>query len=76
MGELEAQKATLSDDLDVAKEALNKAQVQVSARDEQITKLNERIKEVIFLRSLLSLFSFYLFICLFKSYGFIRRERM
>uniref|UniRef100_A0A0M3ILC4 Nucleoprotein TPR n=1 Tax=Ascaris lumbricoides TaxID=6252 RepID=A0A0M3ILC4_ASCLU len=45
VGELEAQKATLSDDLDVAKEALNKAQVQVSARDEQITKLNERIKE-------------------------------
>uniref|UniRef100_A0A915CK40 Uncharacterized protein n=1 Tax=Parascaris univalens TaxID=6257 RepID=A0A915CK40_PARUN len=47
VGELEAQKATLSDDLDVAKEALNKSQVQVSAKDEQITKLNERIKEVL-----------------------------
>ncbi|KHN79265.1 Nucleoprotein TPR [Toxocara canis] len=47
VGELEAQKATLSDEVDAAKENLNKAQLQNSAKDEQIAKLNERIKEVL-----------------------------
>ncbi|VDK43065.1 unnamed protein product [Anisakis simplex] len=46
-GELEAQKANVVDEVETVKESLKKAQSQVSARDEQITKLNDRIKEVL-----------------------------
>lgn len=46
-GELQAEKATLSEECDSLKEELNKVRSEIISRDEEIDKLGARIKEIL-----------------------------